>query len=385
MVRAIQKEYFVKYRVEIIVFTIFLVYLLILRIFIPISNGRLLPGLSYIPLGEGFADWDYFVMMSRDIFSIFKGKIVEPFCYRPFIPLIAGLLPFNIEISYSLITFLSIYLTGIMLYFTLRLKFNKMLSLFGLVMFCLLCYLPSNWIITDYSFFHVELFMIYLVDVESWLIIICCFYCILSSKKIGFAISLTLGVLIKEVVLFTIPVFLIYELLENDRNEGKRQKFYSFLRNIQYIVPGILTFLILHFIVIPQPTSEVPAWYLYYEKNDYGSIGMILAFIGKRIDQIINDPLKLFQWTIGIWGIPLVLLWFFNKKSDFVYWLKLYGIFIILVYLQLFWGMAEGKYIDLAFFPMISLGVSGLNRTSILINNKIKDVYGSSDTKRICN
>ena len=58
MVGVIQKKNFVKYRVEIIVFTIFFVYLLIIRFFIPISNGRLLPSLSYIPLGEGFADWD---------------------------------------------------------------------------------------------------------------------------------------------------------------------------------------------------------------------------------------------------------------------------------------------------------------------------------------
>jgi hypothetical protein len=383
MARAIQKENIIKYRAEIIVFAIFLMYLLILRIVIPISNGRLLPSLSYIPLGEGFADWDYFVMMSRDIFSIFKGEIVEPFCYRPLIPLIAGLLPFNLEISYSLITLISIYLTGIMLYFTLRLKFNKMLSIFGLVMFCFLSYLPPNWIITQYSFFHVELFMIYLVDVEAWLIIICCFYCILSSKKMGYAFFLVLGILIKEVVLFTIPVFLIYELLENDRNEGKRKKFYSFLKATQYIVPGILTYLLMHFIVVPQPTSEVLPWYQYYGENDYGSIGMILEFIRKRIDQIINDPLEIFRWTIGIWGIPLVILWFFNKKSDFIYWLKLYGIFIILVYLQLFWGMAEGKYIDLAFFPMIFLAVSGLNNTSIIINNKIEDAYGASVTKRL--
>ena len=373
MVRIIQKENIIEYRVESIVFSIFFVYLLILRVLIPISNGRLLPILSHIPLGKGIADWDFYVRMSRDIFSIFKGQIIEPFCYRPLIPLIAGLLPFNLEISYSLITFLSLYFTGIMLYFTLRLKFSKMLSIFGLLMFCLLSYLPSNWIITDYSFFHVELFMVYLVDVESWLIIICCFYCILNSKKKAFAIFLILGVLIKEVVIFITPVFLIFELLENDRNEGKKQKFYSFLKSTLFILPGFLTYLIIHLIVIPQPTSDVLAWYLYYEKNDYGSIGMILVFIGKRIDQIITDPLKIIQWTIGIWGIPLVILWFFNKRSDLIYWLKLYGIFIILVYLQLFWGMAEGKYIDLAYFPMISLGVSGLNRVSTFIDNRMEE------------
>jgi len=363
MVRLIQKEYIIKYQVEIITFLIFLVYLLILRFIIPISNGRLLPGLSYIPLGEGEADWDYFVMMSRDIFSIFKKQIIEPFCYRPLIPLIAGLLPFNLKISYSLITFLSIYLTGIMLYFTLRLKFNKAPSIFGLGMFCFLSYLPPNWIITPYSFFHVELFMIYLVDVESWLIIICCFYCILSSKKKGFAFSLILGVLIKEVVLFTIPVFLIYELLENDQNEGKRQKFYSFLRNTLYIVPGILTYLIIRIVVVPDPISNHPAWYIrVYEENDYGSLGMILVFIRRRIEQIVNDPAEILVWTIGVWSSPLIMLCCFNKKDDLIYWIKLYGVFMILVYLQLLWGGAEGKYIDCGFFPMISLGISGLNR-----------------------
>lgn len=387
MVRVIQKEFVIKYQVEIITFLIFLVYLIILRIFIPISNGRLLPALSYIPLGEGEADWDYFIMMSRDIFSIFKKQIIEPFCYRPLIPLIAGLLPFSLELSYSLITFLSIYLTGIMLYFTLRLKFSKELCIIGLAMFCFLSYLPSNWIITEYSFFHVELFMIYLVDVESWLIVICCFYCILTSNKKGFAFLLIIGVLIKEVVLFTVPVFFIYELLEDERYKRKKHKFYSLLRNIQYIIPGILAYFIIRLMVVPDPISNHPAWYIrVYEGNDYGSLGMILVFLERRIEQIVNDPSKILFWTIGVWSAPLLILCCFNTKGDLLYWIKLYGVFMILVYLQLLWGGAEGKYIDSGFFPMILLGISGLNRIiniEIVEPNMNYDLIKSSITSPV--
>jgi hypothetical protein len=124
--------------------------------------------------------------------------------------------------------------------------------------------------------------------------------------------------------------------------------------------------------VVPDPISNHPAWYIrVYEENDYGSLGMILVFIRRRIEQIVNDPSEILVWTIGVWSAPLMMLCCFNTKDDLIYWVKLYGVFMILVYLQLLWGGAEGKYIDCGFFPMILLGVSGLNR---IINIEVPEI-----------
>lgn len=411
------KNKLIKYKVEVIIFSVFFFYLLLLRFLIPIFDG------GPIPLGLGILDWDFYIRMSIDISSIFKSEIIKPFCHRPLIPLLAALIPFNLEASYVLINFFSIYFTGILLYLTLRLKFNKLLSMFGLIIFCYLNYIPTARInLFNYTFFHAGIYEIYNVDIPAFFFLMCSFYCILSSKKKTYAIVLILGVLTKELILITIPVFLIYEFSKRDRNIDKKQMYYSFLRNILFIIPGILTWFILQIIVIPDPISNYPYWYDQYQ-GDYASISMIQMFLELRIEQIFENLLlidwviiilampfivfiviwffnrksiykslakfygisilvvysqilqqgALIHWTFGTWGIFLMVLCLLNNRSEFIYWMKFYGVFMLLVYSQLLLGFAETKYIHYGFFPMIFLGVSGLNRISISMNKKIEE------------
>ena len=356
------KEKILSYRLELIVFSIFLVYLILVRKVIPIFQGRL------FPIGEWVIDWDYYVKMSQDIFSIFKSQIIKPFCYRPLVPLIGGLLPFDLETNYSLINFFSIYFTGVILYFTLRLKFNKSISIFGLFVFCYLNYIPTAGIelFPEYAFYHAYLYEVYNVDCMTIFFIMCSFYCILSDKKKFYCISLVLGVLVKEILLITIPVYLIYQFMERDRTKNKKETCNAFLRSIVFIIPGILTYFIMHIIIVPQPLSADPWTYwrwqiLVYEGNEYGSIGMIMKFLEKRIDQILYK-FALLKWTFGSWGITLLILCFLNKKDVLIKWIKLYGLFMALIYSQMLLGIAETKYIHQGFYPMIFLGVSGLKR-----------------------
>ena len=356
------REKIIKYIVEIVVFSIFLFYLILVRMVIPIFQGRL------FPIGEFVIDWDYYVIMSQDIFSIFKSQIIKPFCYRPLVPLIGGLLPFDLETSYSLINFFSIYFTGVILYFTLRLEFNKSISIFGLIVFCYLNYIPTAGIelFPEYAFYHAYLYEVYNVDCLTLFFIMCGFYCILSAKKKYYCISLIFGVLVKEMVLITIPVYLIYEFMERDRTKNKKEICNTFLRSVVFILPGILTYFIMQAIVVPQPlTADPRAYWVWhtraYDGNDYGSIGMILMFLEIRINQILHE-FALLKWTFGTWGITLLILCFFNKKDALIKWIKLYGFFMVLIYSQMLLGIAETKYIHQGFYPMIFLGVSGLNR-----------------------
>ncbi len=356
------REKFKKYRVETIVFLIFLFYLFLVRMTIPIFKGRL------FPIGEWVIDWDYYVKMSQDIFSIFKSQIITPFCYRPLVPLIAGILPFDFETNYSLINFFSIYFTGLILYFTLRLEFNKSISIFGLFVFCYLNYIPTAGIelFPEHAFYHAYLYEVYNIDCITLFFIMCSFYCILSEKKKFYCICLVLGVLAKEIVLITIPVYIIYEFMKRDRTKNKKAMFNTFLRSILFIVPGILTYFIMQIIVIPQPFSADPRAYFVwhtraYDGNEYGSIGMIMMFLEIRINQILYE-FALLKWTFGSWGITLLILCLFNKKDTLFKWIKLYGLFMVLIYSQMLLGIAETKYIHQGFYPMIFLGASGLNR-----------------------
>ncbi|MFW9880245.1 MAG: hypothetical protein ACFFG0_44800, partial [Candidatus Thorarchaeota archaeon] len=60
---------------------------------------------------------------------------------------------------------------------------------------------------------------------------------------------------------------------------------------------------------------------------------------------------------------------FFNSIPDLINWTKLYGIFLLLVYFQLFMGLSEARYINYGFFPIIFLGVSGLSNIYDLIKD----------------
>jgi hypothetical protein len=91
-------------------------------------------------------------------------------------------------------------------------------------------------------------------------------------------------------------------------------------------------------------------------------------FLEIRIHQIFNE-FALLKWTFGSWGITLLILCFFNKKSTLVKWIKLYGLFIALIYSQMLLGIAETKYIHQGFYPIIFLGASGLNRISESFSN----------------
>ncbi|MFW9940349.1 MAG: hypothetical protein ACFFFT_04860 [Candidatus Thorarchaeota archaeon] len=356
------KEKIIKYQVEIVVFSIFFFYLLVVRMNIPIFQGW-----GY-PIGKWVIDWDYYARMSQDIFLIFKSQIIKPFCYRPLVPLIGGLLPFDLETNYSLINFFAIYFTGVVLYFTLRIKFNKGISIFGLFVFCYLNYLPTAGIelFPEYAFFHALFYEVYNVDSMILFFLMWSFYCIFSDKRKLYCISLVLGVLVKEFILITIPVYLIYVYMKRDINKNDKDKSNALLRNTIYVVPGILTYLIMLVIVVPQPLTEDPraymVWYTQvYEGNDYGSIGMIMKWVGKRINQILHE-FALLKWTIGSWGITLLALCFFNKKDTLIKWVKLYGLFMVLIYSQMLFGAAETKYIHQGFYPMIFLSASGLNR-----------------------
>ena len=117
---------------------------------------------------------------------------------------------------------------------------------------------------------------------------------------------------------------------------------------------------------------------------------MILEFAKVTYEQFFYGN-GFYDYSIGIWGITSIFfivefvffcysvlreLYFrrkgilipyrtlnkFNENNRFLNWVKLYGIFMVLVYLQLFIGFGRTKPIYYGFFPMILIAVSGLNR-----------------------
>lgn len=246
-----------------------------------------------------------------------------------------------------------------MLYFTLRTKFDKKFSAIGLLIFCYLNHLgfiTNGPIICNFINYI-------LVDSLAFFFLIVCFYAILTSKKKLYMISLILGVLTKEVVLFTIPVFLIYNIFEEGdgikiKDIFKRKSIKRIFNSLIFIIPALTVFTLLRVFIIPEPISNYPFWYEYYQGYEYFSVEMIIYQLKLRIEELSQGYGPLY-YTIGIWGVIPLVLCLINKRKEIVKWLKLYGIFMMLVYGTLLLGGGK-RMLFIGFFPLINLTVSGL-------------------------
>ncbi len=342
------KDKFFSIIFEIIVFSLFLIYLIILRLIIPIFNEN-------CEFFNESADWFYYINMAEDITSIFRGEIRSPFCYRPLMPFIAALLPLDLQTNFAIVSFISIYLTGIMVYFTLKIDFNKLMSLVGLILFCYLSYLGMKCPYWD-CFFHMDFYNVYLVDSLAFLFLMCCFYTILTSNKRLFSIFLIFGTLTKEIVLFTIPVFLIYNFIEENKKENKKEFLYDFFKSSFYILPALAVFITFRLIV--------------REFNIFSLIMDLRGFTGLRITQFF-EGYDIYYYSFGIWGL-LIVFCLLNKIKDIIKWIKLYGIFMILIYCQILVALSVARLIYAGFFPLIYLAVLGIVRMQHFIQSLFK-------------
>lgn len=292
--------------------------------------------------------------MAQDITVIFKSAILNPFCYRVLVPFLVYILPFDIDMSFIVLSFVSLYLTGIVLYYTLRIKFNRILSTYGLLAFITLD-------IIDISFDHY-----YLVDSVAYFFIILCFYAILKENKRLYLISLIFGVLTKETVLITIPVFLLYSIFytEDDLKEIKINKevLNQVIKLSKYFGPSLIIFILLRIIIRPYPGGTYDnIFVLFIETADY------------HLKRTIERPYSIGSYILAWEFIPLFFC-FFNKKRDFYKWLKIYGIFMFLVFFQLAIAHSPtNRLLLVGFYPMIYLSVSGLKQLLSKESNEEKE------------
>ncbi|MBN1800692.1 MAG: hypothetical protein JW891_04255 [Candidatus Lokiarchaeota archaeon] len=354
---------------EIVLFLAFLVYLVIARAIIPIYK-----------LHSTFLwDWDFYEMMAKDPSIIFRNEIIAPFCYRPLVPFLAWIIPFDSSTSFAIINFTSSYIAGILLFYTLKIEFDTLESSIGLFLFCSLNFPISICppCIYEYKFIHLIFYLNYVVDGVGYLFVMCCFYCILKHHKFAYCLLLVFGVLAKEVVLFTIPIFIIYELL-NDKAPKRTKKRLKvlvkpFCSLLKYIIPSLLLFVMLRIAIRPASITQYVNWDLIYQGNPYGSWDLIKLFIDARLYQW-NSGYNFYFYSLCLWGPFLLFLACFNRLESFSRWVKYYGVFIACVYLQLLMAYNFCRILSIGFFPMIHLAISGFHemRSSALelLNSK---------------
>ncbi len=375
-------EKILKYKFEIICFTIFFYFLLYLRVITPYHDTYL--EWKFDPYHDTYLewkfDWDFYRLMYNDITIVFNREnpeVIAPFCYRILTPLVVRLFPFeDMTLNWGLYSFIFIYLTGIVLYFIFRIYFNKYISMVGLILFCYLCFtsptIPSfGDSIYDYYFMQYYFYMVFHVDPLAYFLLMLCFYSILKSNKKLFCISLLLGILTKESILFTIPVYLIHEYLKRRKIKNREKSIYNFLNGFKPIVPTILIFILMRIIITPKSSLEEVYWDEYYQGNEYMSLGMIEVLLKYLISDYHDFGWGILDYSILFWSPLLFILFCFNKKKDVFNWFKLYSVFIAAIYFQMMIAGERSRALFFGFFPILLLAVSGVNNIYEIIQKKI--------------
>lgn len=213
--------------------------------------------------------WDHhwYIAMALDPFK----PVNAPFTYRILPSLIAWLLPFELTINFQIITLISLFCTGIILYDLYRQYFDALLAFTGITLFFSLEF-AARFLFYDF----------WLPDALAFFFMTLCFWAITKSKLVTYSLSLTIGVLCKEIVLFKIPVFLIYEF---SREKITKE---SLFRVIKGIAPALLLFVVLRILFVPAPQIDNYDYFL------------LLQTIG--IQRLITLPNSLYryQWSIHL-------------------------------------------------------------------------------------
>ena len=315
-----------KIQVKKLEYFIVAIFVLIFLVILYVTTPHLTPSHTDYSLPM---DHHSYIAMALDPFKLVNA----PFTYRILPSLIAWLLPFELTINFQIITLISLFCTGIILYDLYRQYFDALLAFTGITLFFSLEF-AARFLFYDF----------WLPDASAFFFMTLCFWAITKSKLVTYSISLTIGVLCKEIVLFTIPVFLIFEFSREKINKE------SSFRVIKGIVPALLLFVVLRVLIVP--ASQIDSY-------DYF---LLLQTIG--IQRLTSLPNSLYRYTITTWGLILFVYPLFTNKNQITSWIKHYSFFLVLIYAQLLIAVNTERLLVAGFFPVIFLCLKGIQNLS---------------------
>lgn len=135
----------------------------------------------------------YILMASTDPF----GFHLAPFCWRVLTPLVAKLLPFGLEWNFFLITFVSIWMTSVTIYYLAKqYDLSRIYALLGTVTFLSMGFVTKSLL---QQFWYVDPLSLLFITMAIWSIV---------ARKDGlFVLLLALGVADREEVLLVAPLY----------------------------------------------------------------------------------------------------------------------------------------------------------------------------------
>ncbi|MHC1784245.1 MAG: hypothetical protein AB9891_16080 [Anaerolineaceae bacterium] len=289
-------------------------------------------------------DHHKYIYMAQNQFSFY----IAPFCWRVGLPLLAGILPFDLQTNFLSLTYLSVVFSGVVLFYLLhRVKFSYFFSLVGILL-----YFAAGWIV------RMPLINFWVPNGAIFLVILCCLFLIANKNDLWFMVLVAIGVCFKESALFVAPLYYTF-------NCRKWVDWRTALRTILLTLPAICVLLLIRFVLLPAQNDN-PAYvnslpFILTQVQDgsmqYNYIFLLKTVALRRFQNI--TPYELADITFYQFGALLMILPFFAIRRN-LKWLAKFWPFILLVYAQLFFAVSKIGLLYLALPVLIIMAVTGL-------------------------
>ncbi|MHA1888681.1 MAG: hypothetical protein ACTSX0_11680 [Promethearchaeota archaeon] len=299
----------------------------------------------FIPkMGVYGSDGSKYIQMAMGNYS----DVPSPFRYRVLIPIIASHFK-NPAHIFRIITFWSEVFSGYFLFLYLRaLKIGFKNSLLGIVLFFFSFNGPY------YSYYP------YLTDPLNLFFISISFYAIVKEKKLLYLITLVLGILNRETIIFTlIPYFIHYWYKNGLKNAVKNTLLLSILPIVTFIIiryPGIL----------PSCSGEISKGYSQTILNYFKNVLFSKEWLNR-----IGGYSPVITSIFDSYGIIWLLFVFGWKNSPKI---SKYFLLFLLPFLGMIFADPERMLIP-AFPVIISIAIYGIDEVKLLLENRRKYVY----------
>jgi hypothetical protein len=282
----------------------------------------------------------YIYMAEHDYFSFH----LAPYCWRIFVPFLVRFIGGDIEANFFAISYLCLLFSGVLFYYFLKSwNFSKWYSFIGLLL-----YLANPYTIKYLSFDF------WLVDSAAFIILIASMYCIRRKNDVVLSFLLIIGVLIKESILFLIPLY--YTLNSAtlfDKRMIKKTLFISIAPltvffGIRCVIPSMN---------IPLYVSTLTPWpwHSWLYETGYSLRILLTTVFQERAQFTFWQTLE--SLSIGSFGIFIFLI-IFSKLNFSLFWK--FSPFIILSYCQLLFAEDTQRLLVIALPLLIILELNGL-------------------------
>jgi hypothetical protein len=264
---------------------------------------------------------------------------IAPFAWRPLVPTLARLIPIDLQWSFYAITFVSLWLAGVLLYQVGRIAgFDRPIATAGMLLF-----FSMGWA-TKFN-----LYDFWLPDAFAFLLIMMAISFALKGRDLGVALVLAIGAAAKESTFFVVP--LVYTFRAERLLDGR-----AALRTLAVAAPSVAVLIALR-VAIPALNTD-PDYVATLPDHLYSTGDAITYNFLARPIKVLEYRLStvsvgaLYAATVAPCGLFATLLGVAGVRRG-SFWALRFLPFVLLAYAQLLYAPVNTERLLVVEFPAV--------------------------------